>query len=403
MNLNKKLSDILDPNKIEVVKNPIEKAHGLPNECYLNNDYLEFEKEKIFKNNWTMIGVASSVPNPGDAKPFNLLGIPILIVRNNENKVKVFHNVCSHRGFKLVDQECKLKNVIRCPYHSWSYDFNGKLTVTPHIGGLGKHEIEGFNKNNSNLKEIKSNIWMDLIFININSNAKPFEDFIKPLEDRWSKFISKKDQKLIRHSSDNGYFNMTVNSNWKFAIENYCESYHLPWIHPELNKVSNISDHYHIEDENLNFSGQGSNKYSQQFDGNIKFKCFPNWPTELSEKSEYVSLYPNVMLGIHIDHFYAFWLEPISNNQTKEHFELYYVGDESAMGGRNSKMGEYLGKGYTFKQAKKKFMKNDTVEGADLAIEIAPFIFKKINKRKIPLMFSLLIAIVKNKKLKINY
>ena len=330
MHLNKKLSDILNPNKIEVVKNPIEKAHGLPNECYLNNDYLEFEKEKIFKNNWTMIGVASSVPNPGDAKPFNLLGIPILIVRNKENEVKVFHNVCSHRGFKLVDQECKLKNVIRCPYHSWSYDFNGKLTVTPHIGGLGKHEVEGFDKNNSNLKEIKSNIWMDLIFININSNAKPFEDFIKPLEDRWSKFISKKDQKLIRHSTDNGYFNMTVNSNWKFAIENYCESYHLPWIHPELNKVSNISDHYHIEDENLNFSGQGSNKYSQQFDGNIKFKCFPNWPIELSEKSEYVSLYPNVMLGIHIDHFYAFWLEPISNNQTKEHFELYYVGDESA-------------------------------------------------------------------------
>jgi len=330
MNLNKKLSDILDPKKIEVVKNPIEKAHGLPNECYLSDDYLEFEKEKVFKNNWTMIGVASSVPNPGDAKPFNLLDIPILIVRNKDNEIKVFHNVCSHRGFKLVDQECKLKNVIRCPYHSWSYDFNGKLAVTPHIGGLGKHEVEGFDKNNSNLKEIRSKVWMDLIFININSNAKPFEEFIKPLEDRWSKFISKKDQQLIRHASDNGYFNMIVNSNWKFAIENYCESYHLPWIHPELNRVSNISDHYHIEDENFNFSGQGSDKYSQQFDGNIKFKCFPNWPSDVSEKSEYVSLYPNVMLGIHIDHFYAFWLEPISNNQTKEHFELYYIGDESA-------------------------------------------------------------------------
>ena len=310
---------------LEPISNNQTKEHF---ELYYVGD--ESASSDEFKNNWTMIGVASSVPNPGDAKPFNFLGIPILIVRNKENEVKVFHNVCSHRGFKLVDQECKLKNVIRCPYHSWSYDFNGKLTATPHIGGLGKHEVEGFDKNNSNLKEIKSNIWMDLIFININSNAKPFEDFIKPLENRWSKFIAKKDQKLIRHSTDNGYFTMTVNSNWKFAIENYCESYHLPWIHPELNKVSNISDHYHIEDENLNFSGQGSNKYSQQFDGNIKFTCFPNWPTELSEKSEYVSLYPNVMLGIHIDHFYAFWLEPISNNQTKEHFELYYVGDESA-------------------------------------------------------------------------
>ena len=81
------------------------------------------------------------------------------------------------------------------------------------------------------------------------------------------------------------------------------------------------------------------------------------------------------------------------------------VGDlyVSAVGGRNSKMGEYLGKGYTFKIAKNKFMKNDTVEGADLAKEIAPFILKNIRKNKIPLMHALLSAITKNKKLKVNY
>ncbi len=75
----------------------------------------------------------------------------------------------------------------------------------------------------------------------------------------------------------------------------------------------------------------------------------------------------------------------------------------SAVGGRNSKMGEYLGKGFSFKNAKKKFMKNDTIEGADLANEIAPYILKKINKKKIPLMTALLNSITKNKKLKINY
>ena len=75
----------------------------------------------------------------------------------------------------------------------------------------------------------------------------------------------------------------------------------------------------------------------------------------------------------------------------------------SAVGGRNSKMGEYLGKGFFFKNAKNKFMSNDTVEGADLAYEIAPYILNKINKKKIPLMTALLNAITKNKKLKINY
>tara|TARA_Y100001935_G_scaffold255273_1_gene267424 strand:- start:3720 stop:4679 length:960 start_codon:yes stop_codon:yes gene_type:complete len=80
------------------------------------------------------------------------------------------------------------------------------------------------------------------------------------------------------------------------------------------------------------------------------------------------------------------------------------VGDlyVSAAGGRNSKMGAYLGRGYTFKSAKKKFMPNETVEGEQLAKEIAPFIFKKMNKKKIPLMTNLLKAILKNKKLKIN-
>jgi glycerol-3-phosphate dehydrogenase (NAD(P)+) len=80
------------------------------------------------------------------------------------------------------------------------------------------------------------------------------------------------------------------------------------------------------------------------------------------------------------------------------------VGDlyVSAAGGRNSKMGSYLGKGYTFKNAKKRFMPNDTVEGEQLAREIAPYILKKIKKKKIPLMIDLLNAILKNKRIKIN-
>ena len=80
------------------------------------------------------------------------------------------------------------------------------------------------------------------------------------------------------------------------------------------------------------------------------------------------------------------------------------VGDlyVSAAGGRNSKMGSYLGKGFTFKIAKKKFMPNDTVEGEQLVREIAPYILKKINKKKIPLMINLFRAILNNKKLKVS-
>jgi len=324
------LSDILDVEKIKVVSNPIEKAHGLPNECYTSPDYLMIEREKVFADKWSVIGVASSVPNIGDAKPHNLLGIPLIMLRDKEDKIRVFHNVCSHRGFKLLDESCSLKNVLRCPYHSWSYDFDGKLVATPHIGGLNIHETEKFDKSTSNLKEVRAKIWMDIIFININNNELEFDEYIKPLEDRWSKFMSKEDQNLIKHSKDHGYFSIDVKSNWKFAIENYCESYHLPWIHPELNKVSNISDHYHIQGLPNRFAGQGTSKYDQPVKGDKTFNNFPNWPKDLSKKAEYIALFPNLMIGLHIDHFYIFWLEPKSFNETKEHLTMYYVGDESA-------------------------------------------------------------------------
>jgi choline monooxygenase len=326
------LSEVLDLNKIEAVNQPIDKAHGLPNECYTSEKYLIIERERVFQDKWTAIGIGSSVPNPGDALPYNLLGIPLIILRDKERKIRVFHNVCSHRGHKLLDKPCSLKNLLRCPYHSWSYDLEGKLVATPHIGGLNIHESEKFEKSKSNLKEVRSKIWMDIIFININNNEIEFDEYIRPLEDRWLKFITKDDQNSLIYSRDYGYFNLDVKSNWKFAIENYCESYHLPWIHPELNKVSNISDHYHIQGLPNRYAGQGSNKYEQPLKGNKSFANFSNWPKEFSKNSEYIALFPNVMIGLHIDHFYVFWLEPISVNETKEHLAMYYIGEESANG-----------------------------------------------------------------------
>ena len=327
---NKTLSSILNLEKLANVDREIELANGLPNECYTSEQYLSFERNTVFSDKWTAIGVGSSIPNAGDAKPFNLLGIPLLIVRNKDLKISVFHNVCSHRGYKLLDKPCTLKNVIRCPYHSWSYDFKGNLIATPHIGGLNIHTSDKFQKEKSNLKEVKSKIWMDIIFININSNEIEFDDYIKPLEQRWSKFINKEDQNLLIHSKDYGYFNLEVKSNWKFAIENYCESYHLPTIHPELNKVSNINDHYHIEGLPNRFAGQGSKKYKQLVKDNKKFNTFKNWNKDFLERSEYIALFPNVMIGLHIDHFYVFWLEPLAVNKTKEHMQMYYIGEESA-------------------------------------------------------------------------
>ena len=321
---------IIEKKKLDVVKQTISKAHGLPNECYTNKEYTLIERKKLFEDKWTVIGAASSLPKAGDVKPFDLLGLPLLIVRNKKNKIKVFHNVCSHRGVKLVDKPGKIRNVIRCPYHSWSYTADGELVATPHIGGMNKHFSSKFDKSKSNLKEIKSYVWLDLIIVNISNNQIPFEKYIKPLDDRWSKFWISKDRELINHANDFGYFKLKAKCNWKFAIENYCESYHLPWVHPGLNEYSKIDDHYHIQGLPNRFAGQGTTNYNPKFKGKEKFPSFPNWPKNKENIAEYVALFPNVMLGIHKDHYYAYWLEPIDHENTLEHMEIYYVGEKAA-------------------------------------------------------------------------
>ncbi len=322
--------NIIDKQKLDVVSKPISEAHGLPNECYTSKAYTLIERKKLFEDKWIVIGVASSLPNIGDAKPIDLLGMPILIVRTKNNQIKVFHNICSHRGVKLVREQGKIKNVIRCPYHSWSYDLGGKLIATPHIGGMNIHQSSDFEKSKSNLKEIRSYIWLDLIMININNNEIAFEEYIKPLSERWEKFWPIKDRDLINHANDYGYFKLDAKCNWKFAIENYCESYHLPWVHPGLNSYSKLEDHYHIQGLPNRFAGQGTVVYNPRFKGEEKFPCFPNWPKDKENIAEYVALFPNVMLGIHKDHYYAYWLEPINHEFTLEHMEIYYVGDEAA-------------------------------------------------------------------------
>ena len=321
---------IIEKDKLDVVNKSIEQSHGLPNECYTSEKYTKLERKKLFEDKWVVIGIASSIPNKGDAKPFDLLEIPIIILRDKNNKIRVFHNVCSHRGYKILQESCKIKNLIRCPYHSWSYDTLGNLVATPHIGGMNKHSCKKFDKSVSGLKEIRSYVWLDMIFININENEISFEEYIKPLSDRWEKFWPSKDRQLIVYSDDYGYFNLDVKCNWKFAIENYCESYHLPWVHPGLNSYSKINDHYHIQGLPNRFAGQGTKVYNPRFKGKKKLPCFPNWPKEKENVAEYVALFPNVMLGIHKDHFYAYWLEPVDHKSTREHMEIYYVGEKAA-------------------------------------------------------------------------
>jgi choline monooxygenase len=121
---------------------------------------------------------------------------------------------------------------------------------------------------------------------------------------------------------------MEFSANWKLLVENYCESYHLPWVHPDLNSYSKSEDHYSILAGDWG-AGQETTVFDFSERAEIELPAFTRWPESEKKVAEYIALFPNVLLGLHVDHFYAGILLPLAIDRTMEQIQMYYVGDKT--------------------------------------------------------------------------
>lgn len=311
---------------IQDVDRPIESARGLPNALYADPQLFEYEKKRLFSKGWACIGFGKDVPKPGDAQPVNFAGNPLLLLRDKEGVIRVFHNVCRHRGMVLVSEPGPVRNVIRCPYHSWCYGLDGRLVTTPHVGGPGTNVHPDIDRENLGLLPVRSAVFMDMIFVDLSGEAVTFDDYVRPMRSRFKEFS---DRQLIFTGKDST-FDLELKANWKLAVENYCESYHLPWVHPDLNAYSRLEDHYDILEPGA-FSGQGTTVYRPNLnDDGRTFPDFSNLSVQWAEGAEYVALYPNVLIGVHRDHTFAILLVPLAHDRTLERVVIYYAQPEVA-------------------------------------------------------------------------
>jgi choline monooxygenase len=132
------------------------------------------------------------------------------------------------------------------------------------------------------------------------------------------------EEQLIADSGDYGAMELTLNSNYKLAVENYCESYHLPFVHPDLNTYSPLDAHYNLLVEPL-ASGQGTRVYDLARGDDQPLPLFSGWDSDRLKTAEYLSLYPNVLLGIQADHFFVILLRPEAVDQTRERLQFFYA------------------------------------------------------------------------------
>ena len=307
------------------VERPIEAAAGLPNRAYTSDAFFRLESERIFAPSWACLGHGADIPQPGDVRPVRVLGVPLVMVRGTGGAVRVFHNVCSHRGNELVWRPGRVRGAIRCPYHAWTYDLEGRLTGTPNLGGLGVHEAAGFDRRLHGLRAVRSAVWLDLVFVNLSGNAEPFEAYIAPLSRRFEGLGGPDYAHRLRPATTHGELRFDVHANWKLAVENNLDASHLPWVHPSLNRQSPLEDHYCFLDAK-GLAGQGSSAYDTVPHESPPLPRIETWP---ARTGEYPCLYPNAFVSGHGDHFWTMVLEPVAPDRTIERWRSYFV-DEAA-------------------------------------------------------------------------
>jgi len=184
-------------------------------EFYSSKDVLKMEVEKIFRKEWICAGHISELKKPGDYLTFDLVGHPILVVRDRSDELRAFSNVCRHRSARLVDGSGNTRLLV-CPYHAWTYELDGKLRGAP----LMKPE----QVKDVCLNDLRLEVWQGLIFVNLDQQAEPLAPRLESLQEEIGQFNLAEME--VVHTYDD-----EVDCNWKVLVENFCESYHVFRVH----------------------------------------------------------------------------------------------------------------------------------------------------------------------------
>ena len=218
-------------NTIKELLNNQQEDWSLDQKFYKDTSIFDLEKHNIFYNSWIFIGHESQIPNKGDFFVYKLLDEEIIVLRNKENKVKAFFNVCRHRGSRVCLEEKGNTSRFSCPYHSWTYNLDGKLLAA-------KSLREGIDKSKLGLHPCNIESASGMLLINLSDNPQSLKNLHSDLKEPFEMF-GFKDLKVAAHK------NYPIASNWKLAVENYQECYHCAPAHPEYS----LSHSLKIEDE----------------------------------------------------------------------------------------------------------------------------------------------------------
>ena len=280
----------------------------LEGRSYTDSAVLAEEQERIFGTLWNCVGHRSRLPGPGSFLTVTVAGESLLVVRDRDDSIRAFYNVCRHRGTRLCEGEGRLAGSIQCPYHAWTYAPDGRLIGAPHM-----QDVPGFAKRDYPLRQAALAEWEGFLFVSLADRPVPFADAWAPMRGRLSRF---------NLSGLTGFHRVRydVAANWKLVFENYSECLHCPMIHPELSTVLPYQSGANDLIEGPFLGGYMEivppNRSATLSGGPAGRPVSPGLPEADRRRAFYYSLAPNLLLSIHPDYVNYYLVTPVSPGRT---------------------------------------------------------------------------------------
>ncbi len=272
-----------------------EHAFTLPAEMYTDENFLQLEQLSIFENSWQLVGHAEQLAQIGDQIISQVGRIPIVVVRNQENELKAFHNVCRHRAGPVATENTNNK-VLRCKYHGWTYNLDGQLITAPEMLSTPNFDVCQYHLPSAKLEQ-----WQGFIFVCISDTPPPLNQVFAGIIENINPI--KLSEMSFSHRDE-----YLIDCNWKVYMDNYLEGYHLPHVHPGLSKLLD----YRSYDTTL------SQWHSYQF------SPLDNADSLYGEgKAHYYCVFPNLMLNILPGRLQTNVIIP-EGSKTRVVFDSYY-------------------------------------------------------------------------------
>ena len=299
------------------INRPIGSAIGLPGAWYCDETLARLESERLFARTWVCAGFAHELSAVGDVVPVDVAGFPVIFARGRDQAIHAFHNVCPHRGSRLVCEKQGARSAIKCPYHGWAFDLNGNLKSTPHWGGHRQHLHPDFDASCHGLRAIRCEQWHDWLFVNIDGEAPPLTEYMAPFSNHVAEYSL---ESLVHHSTAP----YDLRGNWKLVQENFLEVIHLPPIHRRLNEYAPFQDHVVVVDDVCI-----GTVIEQGLPANWSKDPLPRFPgvSATAQNAKNLALFPNFKLIIGPDHCCSMVELPAGAQATRQRWDFYFLGE----------------------------------------------------------------------------